>query len=87
MLIIFHLPPFTGQVQLNTLRHSPFAITERMLRLRIVPFTVLLDGNNITILPVYSLAPACNPLRSIRIDLRPIYVRNESLGFKRLGTC
>lgn len=58
-----------------------------MLRLRIVPFTVLLNGNNITILLGYSLAPAYNLLWSIRIDLRLIYVRNESLGLKRLGTC
>lgn len=87
MLIIFHLPPLTGQVQLNTLRHNPFAITERMLRLSIVPFTVLFNGNNITFFPEYSLASACNPLRSIRLDLIPIYGRNEALGFKRLGTC
>jgi hypothetical protein len=82
----FHLPPRTGQVQLSARRHRPLAITLRERRFLALPVTVLLNDSNITSLPVYTLTPAYNPFRSIRNDVRKIYVRIETARLKSLGT-
>jgi hypothetical protein len=86
LLFFFHLPPRTGQVQLNARRHRTLAITLIERRLLAASLTVLLNDSNTTSLPVYTLAAAYNPFWSIRNDVRKIYVRIETARLKSLGT-